>query len=181
MLKVLPWIERSFHFDCPRWMYPNLVERIRGGPARAEDAVRDVPSSLMTERQGTSWSIQENIGHLLDIEALMSGRLDDFKKRLPQLRAWEETNSATWEGNHNARPLQELLVGFRRVRSTLVERFDSLDESLIEQAAFHPRLKRPMRVIDLVYFIAEHDDYHLAKISAIKQQRLGLRSMAETL
>ena len=181
MLEVFPWIERSFHFDFPKWMYPNLVERVRGGPARAEDAVRNVPFSLMTERQGASWSIQENIGHLLDIEPLMLGRLDDFENRLPQLRAWEETNSSTWEANHNARPLQELLTGFRSARSRLVERLDSLDDSLIEQVAFHPRLKRPMRVIDLVYFIAEHDDYHLAKISAIKQRRQGARPKAETL
>ncbi|WP_114208510.1 DinB family protein [Acidisarcina polymorpha] len=180
MLKVFPWIERSFQFDSPRWMYPNLVERIRGGPARVEDAARDVPLSLMTKREGTSWSIQENIGHLLDIEPLMLGRLDDFRQKLPQLRAWEETNGATWEANHNAQPLQELLAGFRSARSTLVERFDSLDNSLIEQAAFHPRLKRPMRIIDLVYFIAEHDDYHLAKISAIKQQEWGSRPRGET-
>ena len=181
MLTVTPWIERGFPFDSPRWMYPNLVERVRGGPARAEDAVREVPASLMTERLGTSWSIQENVGHLLDIEALMSGRLDDFEKRLPELRAWEETNSATWEANHNARPTQELLADFRSARSGLVERLDALDDSLIEQTAFHPRLKRPMRVIDLAYFIAEHDDYHLANISAIKRLMQGSRAIVDTL
>ncbi|WP_213807216.1 DinB family protein [Granulicella sp. dw_53] len=171
MLAVFPWIERSFNFDCPRWMYPNLVERIRGGPARAEEAVRDVPVSLLAKRLGTSWSIQENIGHLLDIEPLMSGRLDDFTNGLLQLRAWEETNRATWQADHNAKSIRELLARFRDARSRLVERFDALDDSLVERTAFHPRLNRQMRVIDLVYFIAEHDEYHLAKITAIKQQR----------
>jgi len=171
MLAVSPWIERVFHLDSPRWMYPNLVERIRGGPARVEDAIKNVSASLLVERLGPSWSIQENIGHLLDIEPLMSGRLDDFASGLSQLRAWEETNSATWEANHNTKPLQGLLSKFRDSRSSLVERFDTLDDAQIEQTAFHPRLKRPMRIIDLVYFIAEHDDYHLAKISAIKRNR----------
>ena len=26
MLKVSPWIDRSFQFDSPRWMYSNLVD-----------------------------------------------------------------------------------------------------------------------------------------------------------
>ncbi|AXC15799.1 hypothetical protein ACPOL_6581 [Acidisarcina polymorpha] len=66
------------------------------------------------------WSIQENIGHLLDIEPLMSGRLDDFQNKLPKLRAWEETNSDTWRANHNARSLRELMAEFHSARSTLV-------------------------------------------------------------
>jgi hypothetical protein len=28
-------------------------------------------------------------------------------------------------------------------------------------ASLHPRLKIPVRIIDLVYFVAEHDDHHL--------------------
>jgi hypothetical protein len=31
----------------------------------------------------------------------------------------------------------------------------------------HPRLNQPMRVVDLLFFVAEHDDYHLARISEL--------------
>jgi|GEM_PF-4393916 len=30
--------------------------------------------------------------------------------------------------------------------------------------ALHPRLKTPMRIVDLAYFVAEHDDHHLSRI-----------------
>jgi hypothetical protein len=30
--------------------------------------------------------------------------------------------------------------------------------------ARHPRLGTPMRLIDLAYFVAEHDDHHLARL-----------------
>jgi predicted short-subunit dehydrogenase-like oxidoreductase (DUF2520 family) len=30
------------------------------------------------------------------------------------------------------------------------------------RTSLHPRLKRPMRLIDLCFFVAEHDDHHLA-------------------
>ena len=33
--------------------------------------------------------------------------------------------------------------------------------------ARHPRLKKEMRVLDLAFFIAEHDDHHLARISEL--------------
>ena len=33
--------------------------------------------------------------------------------------------------------------------------------------AWHPRLDRPMRVIDLAIFAAEHDDHHLARITEL--------------
>jgi hypothetical protein len=31
----------------------------------------------------------------------------------------------------------------------------------------HPRLRQPMRFVDHLYFVAEHDDHHLATISEL--------------
>jgi hypothetical protein len=39
--------------------------------------------------------------------------------------------------------------------------------------AWHPRLKVRIRVLDLVFFIAEHDDHHLARISELKRLFAG--------
>lgn len=173
MTRIMPWIERKFQFELPKWMYPHVVERVRGGPARAEDIVRDLPADLLTRRHGSAWSMQENIGHMLDLESLWAGRLNELVTAAPGLRAWEETNRATWEAEHNSRPIETILAGFRSNRSQLVERLDKLDDSLVERAAFHPRLKKPMRTIDLVFFVAEHDDYHLARITDLKKQFLN--------
>jgi hypothetical protein len=35
----------------------------------------------------------------------------------------------------------------------------------------HPRLKAPMRAIDHLYFVAEHDDHHLAMIEEFLRAR----------
>ena len=78
MLPVAPWIHRTFIFDFPVSMYPNLVERIRGGSARLEDAVNQLSSHALTRRREDAWSIQEHVGHLWDIEPLMYGRLERF-------------------------------------------------------------------------------------------------------
>lgn len=165
-----PWIERRFNFDVPESMYPNVVERVRGGPARAAAVLENVPLALLTRRLGNAWSMQENIGHLSDLESLWATRLDQLVEGKAVLEAWEETNRATWEADHNSRPLAEILSAFASARRRLVERLDSLDVSLVGRTALHPRLKQPMRTIDLVFFVAEHDDYHLAKVTALKRE-----------
>jgi len=174
MIRIKPWLERDFAFDTPGWMFPNMVERVRGGPARLDEALRNVGEPELIERVGNTWSIQEEAGHLLDIEPLMSVRLDQLMQGASALKAWDGTNEVTWNANHNSRHLQEILDLFRRSRQMLVERLDELPEEFIERSAFHPRLQKPMRIIDLASFVAEHDDYHLARITAAKR-RLSLR------
>lgn len=173
MLRIKPWLERDFAFNTPGWMFPHIVERVRGGPARLDEALRDLPEPKLFERFGNTWSIQEEAGHLLDIEPLMSVRLDQLVQGPSVLKAWDGTNEATWNANHNARQLRDILDLFRSSRQTLVGRLDELPEEFIERSAFHPRLQKPMRIIDLASFIAEHDDYHLARITAAKR-RLSL-------
>jgi hypothetical protein len=46
----------------------------------------------------------------------------------------------------------------------LLKRVKGLDSSLFSRAIPHPRLKTPMRLVDHLFFVAEHDDHHLARI-----------------
>lgn len=41
---------------------------------------------------------------------------------------------------------------------------EAVDPALFARAILHPRLKKPMRLVDHLYFVAEHDDHHLAFI-----------------
>jgi len=41
-----------------------------------------------------------------------------------------------------------------------------LDHAVFSQTLLHPRLQQPLRLVDHLYFVAEHDDHHLAKIWA---------------
>jgi hypothetical protein len=38
------------------------------------------------------------------------------------------------------------------------------------RVAIHPRLNKPMRLTDHLFFVAEHDDHHLAHISQLKRE-----------
>jgi hypothetical protein len=166
-MNVYRWFDREFSFDLPVWMYPNVVERLRGGPARLEDRVRPLPKNVLTQRDGSAWSIQEHAGHLWDLEALSEGRLDEFEAGTTELRPADIKNRKTHEANHNASDIAKILKEFRAARAKVVARFDSYDDDFVGRAALHPRLQQPMRVIDLAYFMAEHDDHHLACISQL--------------
>jgi hypothetical protein len=163
----VPWTSRKFEFNFPAELYPEMIERVRGTPARVEDLVSALPESILTRRDGERWSIQENIGHLLDLEDLFSGRLDDFDAARSTLRAADMTNRKTHDARHNDQAIQTILSEFRSARITLVERLERSEPEFFARTAHHPRLNKPMRVVDMLYFQSEHDDYHLARISEL--------------
>ena len=169
MVEKMRWFDREFSFDLPVWMYPNVLERLRGTPARLEERVNSLHEEILTARENDSWSIKENAGHLLDLEPLGAGRLDDFLAGEAMLRPADLANRKTHEANHNATPLETILQSFRKLRMELVERLDNLDEAAITRTSLHPRLNAPMRVLDMIFFIAEHDDQHLARISELNR------------
>ena len=160
------WFERKFEFNFPAELYPNLCVRLRGTPARVEEMLNGVPRDRLVSRRDEKWTIQEQVGHLLDLESLWRTRVDDFTEAKPQLTAADLQNRKTHEANHNARGIAELLIEFRTTRGVLVTKLDSLDHAMFSQTLLHPRLQQPLRLVDHLYFVAEHDDHHLAKIWA---------------
>ena len=78
MTERTPWFERSFDAGPPPSMLPNLIERLRGTPVRISDRLAELPPEVLTRQDNNTWSIQENVGHLWDLEELWAKRLADF-------------------------------------------------------------------------------------------------------
>jgi uncharacterized damage-inducible protein DinB len=161
------WFEREFKLGIPLSLYPNIIERLRGTPARLEDRLSRITPSVLTHRNVDQWSMQEHAGHLLDLGALDQGRLDDFEAGVEVLRSADLENRKTYEAHHNENSIDRILADFRRERFEFVRRLEAYDESFLSRTALHPRLQQPMRVVDLMFFIAEHDDHHLVKITEL--------------
>jgi hypothetical protein len=101
---------------------------------------------------------------LLDLEALWLARVEDYVAASEQLTVADLRNRKTDEADYNARPLEQILAEYRAARGRLLKRVEEVDASLFARAILHPRLKTPMRLVDHLYFVAEHDDHHLARI-----------------
>jgi uncharacterized damage-inducible protein DinB len=164
------WFDRRFVLGLPPEALPDIVERLRGTPPRLEERVAGLTPSLLTAREDRRWSIQENVGHLGDLERLWLGRLDDFAAGRPTLRAADLQNRVTWDADHNTRELAGLLREFRQLRSELVARIEALAPDELSREAAHPRLGQPMTVVDHCFFVAEHDDHHLAAITQLRRR-----------
>ncbi len=109
---------------------------------------------------------------MLDLEALWLTRVNDYVAGGAQLTIADLQNRKTDEAKHNTRPLEEILTGFRTARKSLLEHVELLDQALFAQVISHPRLKAPMRLVDHLYFVAEHDDHHLARIWELVNVRM---------
>src|SRR5689334_20396361 len=123
------WVERQFDFNLPVGVFPSVLERLRGTPARLEELVRGLPREALTERRGGKWSAQEHVGHLYDLDELHEGRLEDYARGLEVLRAADMTNRKTEEANHNSAGLEDLLALFREARASFVRRLEALTET----------------------------------------------------
>jgi hypothetical protein len=164
-MSQVPWFDRKFEFSFPVELYPNLLARLRRTPARLEDMLLGRSRNILIRKAGGKWSAQEHAGHLLDLEALWLARVEDYVAGSAQLTVADLTNQKTDDANHNAPPLELVLAEFRTARERLLERLDGLDALLFDwPTILHPRLKTPMRLVDHLYFVAEHDDHHLARI-----------------
>jgi uncharacterized damage-inducible protein DinB len=169
-MEQLKWFDRSFAYPADPRLLPSLLERLRGTPARLEEKLATLLPAALTERVADTWTIQENVGHLADLEPLWQGRLTDILAGASELRPTDLSNQATSQANHNTTPLADLLARFRQLRAQTVQRLDALQASDLDRSALHPRLHTPMRIPDLFLFVAEHDDHHLARITALARQ-----------
>ena len=165
----LKWIDRSFNFSYPVELYPEMIERLRGAHARLDEYFRSAPPEILTARDNGRWSIQENAGHLLDLDELTIHRIDQYIAGDAVLHPADITNKKTSEANYNSVPAATISESFRQRRRQIVKTLESLDGEMFARSAIHPRLNIPMRLVDFVFFEAEHDDYHLTRINELLQ------------
>lgn len=166
-MRQVKWFSRGFDFTSDQNIFPSIIERLAGTPARLEEKFSSIPREIETVRIDDTWTIKENLGHLIDLEPLWQGRLDDILNGETELRLTDLQNRRTTEAGHNDVPLEKLLSDFRAIRKRTLERIENLTDEQIFKSALHPRLKTPMRTMDHFLFVAEHDDHHLARITEL--------------
>src|SRR3989337_896405 len=97
-------------------------------------------------------------------------REENFLAGQAEMTPADLTNRRTHEANHNGKPLATLLAGFRQARASLVGRLETVNDGALTHTALHPRLRVPMNLVDHAFFVAEHDDYHLARMTELLRE-----------
>jgi len=171
MISQTPWFERKFDFNFPVGLFPIILERLRGTIFQLEAIITNIPEEQLIIKKDGKWSVKEVIGHLYDLEDLWYGRIEDFLSHKEVLRAADLQNTKTHEAGHNSRTVPELLDQFISERKKLIDQIKNIDEATASITALHPRLQTPMRLIDSLFFIAEHDDHELAKVRRLLENK----------
>jgi uncharacterized damage-inducible protein DinB len=167
MIEQTPWFERKFDFNFPVGLFPVIVERLRGTAPHIEHIINTKSEERLMQKLDGSWSVKEQVGHLYDLEELWFGRIEDFLAGEKILRTADLRNTKTHEANHNQKTMRQLLIRFSDARNVLIQKVGNLDEATASLTALHPRLQVPMRLVDSLFFVAEHDDHHVAKIRGL--------------
>ncbi len=167
-MQQIKWFERKFDFSFEQNIFPSIIERLDGTLIRLKSKINWIPTEFLEIKLNEKWSIKENIGHLIDLEPLWHERLDDIMKNSKYLRSADLENKKTDFAQHNKKDINDLLSQFQELREITLTKLNELTEQDVYKTALHPRLKKPMRTMDLFLFVAEHDDHHLARITEIK-------------
>lgn len=167
-MQQIEWFQRKFDFAFQQNIFPSIIERLSGTHVRLKTKIEQISPELLEVKPDEKWSIKENIGHLIDLEPLWQGRLDDIMDNKEYLKSADLENKKTDFAQHNNTDITELLSQFQGVRVKTLAKLHKLNEVDVYKTALHPRLEQPMRTMDLFLFVAEHDDHHLARITEIK-------------
>jgi uncharacterized damage-inducible protein DinB len=167
-MKQVKWFDRTFDFSFNKNSFSTIMQRLEYTPILLKNEIETCSKKQLSFKMHNKWSIKENIGHLSDLETIWLGRLDDILAGKKYLRTADLENKKTNLANHNIKSIAELIKEFENVRAKTIVNISGLNKDDINKFALHPRLNKPMKVIDLFYFVAEHDEHHLTKITNFK-------------
>jgi uncharacterized damage-inducible protein DinB len=165
-MKKTPWFERKFPAIEDNGLFPTILERLDGTATRLTGKMKRIDADLTHSQEG-KWSIKKEIGHLIDLEPLWHERAQQILRGEGKLLIADLTNQKTQLANHDDFSVSELIDRFDKERQKLMHTMQNIAENDLDKVAIHPRLGTPMRLIDLAFFVAEHDDHHLAQITHI--------------
>ena len=111
-MKQIKWFERKFDFSKEQNIFPSIIERLKGTPILLDYKVSTISDLDLKIKFQNSWSIQDNIGHLIDLEPVWLGRLHDILRGDEMMRTIDLANTKTNQANHNSGSAKDLIKEF---------------------------------------------------------------------
>jgi N-acetylglutamate synthase-like GNAT family acetyltransferase/uncharacterized damage-inducible protein DinB len=157
----IKWFDRQFNFGFNAEHFPDLLERLNTAVFRIQNAVAETNDEKMNYKPSGKWSAKEHIGHLLILEPLWQRRFLEIKENRTEMSPADLNNAATDKALFNEYDIEKILTDFKQERQNTIQLLKSFSREDLQKSLYHPRLNKPMTIIDLMYFVAEHDTHHL--------------------
>ena len=160
-MSISKWFERKFDFSFDAEQYSTIYQRLQQAPGTLAMLIQNRAEDILTYQPDGKWSVKEHIGHLSVLEPLWRTRIQDILDKKPTLTPTDLDNKKTSEAGFNNYPIRELLQQYTDERKKTLALLDSIHVKDQQGTSLHPRMQQPMRIIDIMYFTAEHDEHHM--------------------
>jgi len=170
--KTALWFERTFTFNLSKDHFDQLLNRLLAFPFLLHQVITHSPIAIPVVTNSKKWSVQENIGHLFLLEQLWLTRFQEIKDEKEHMMIADLNNTATSTSAFNTMSVEQIYTSFEQARAKTIIWLNEISEEDLQKQSIHPRLHKPMNIIDLMYFVAEHDEHHLHAIQAYLQHRI---------
>lgn len=169
---LLPWLDAADPESLtPDFSRPSALTAIlRSTPAALDGMCRPLPGGQWRLPPAPGeWSLNEVICHLRDVEAEVNlPRLEKLLESGNPFLPGQDTDRWAEERNYAQQDGRRALVEFIRLRTTLTEKLEALDEQAWQLPARHA-IFGPTRLLELVGIMAAHDRLHVRQALAVIQ------------
>lgn len=162
-----PWFERKFDRIEDNSLLLGIIERLEGTASRMQNKLINCSKNYLASSSDHKWSLKKEVGHLGDLEPLWLARVKEIKSGAQDLSPADLQNTKTNEADHDDRKILDLISDFDKQRKELIHELKNCVSGDLSRESKHPRLGTPMRIVDLAFFVAEHDDHHLATMTEL--------------
>lgn len=166
-METVKWFDRKFNFNFGIEQFSVLLKRLENSSSKFLEATYKISEKDLNYKPGGKWSIKEHIGHLDILELLWQKRFLEIKENQKEMSPADLNNTATDNTLFNQYSIEKIIGDFQQKRNKTIQLLNSFNKEDFLHSLYHPRLQQPMRIIDLMYFVTEHDQHHLNTILKI--------------
>jgi len=168
------WFDRKFDTNIDIEQFEDALSRMEHFPAVLNQLLETCPKKVTTIKTDGKWSVNENVGHLILLEDLWRKRFQDIKDGKHDMSPADLNNTATDQAFFNKSVLDELTKNLIDERAKTIALLQGISKEDLLKKSIHPRLNQPMNIVDLMYFVAGHDEHHMSTIQSIIENTVAL-------
>ena len=146
------------------------LDEAEKSPKQVAAAVSGLPDKTLRYKPSPGkWCILEIMAHLADAEVINAYRLRQMLADKDPVIAPIDQDAWAKHLGYMESSVPELVALYGLNRHATLQLLRRMKPQDLEKSAYHPELKRPLTVAELVERIAAHGQNHLAQIERLKK------------
>jgi hypothetical protein len=146
--------------------FKGWLDALAAFPQQLQQTVRGLDERMLRFKPAPNeWSITEVIGHLIDIDILMAGRIGQIIARDNPALTVFDVDAEVLRRDYQNKQANLLLVNFAERRAANVEEWRYIRPANLQRAGMHPT-RGALTIAAIIGTLPPHDQTHMAQIRA---------------